>query len=87
MDNDRHIWRTWADFLHRWGMKEWTASLLEAAGPLSLFGAQVFYMSQPFFSQTRWSAQLDALSRVFDDSETTQAFVDYLRGGPHESGS
>jgi hypothetical protein len=82
MENDRHIWRAWAYFLQRWGMKELAASLLEAAGPLSILSAQVFYVTQPFYKQTRINSHLEAISRVLDDRQTTQAFLEFLREAP-----
>jgi hypothetical protein len=79
MNEDRHIWRDWARFLHRWGMSEWTASFLEAAGPLNLLGAQLVYLGQPILSSAMSDDHLNALTRVLEDSSCTQDFVLYLR--------
>ena len=82
MDNDRHIWLAWADILQKWGIKEWAASLLEAAGPLSVLGAQFFYMAQPFLKANSMRPHMDELSRLLDDPQVTQDFVHYLREAP-----
>jgi hypothetical protein len=82
MENDRHIWRAWADFLQQWGMKDIAASLLEAVGPLSLLGAQAFYMTQPFLRNSSAAPHLDALARLLDEPQQTRDFVDYLREVP-----
>jgi hypothetical protein len=79
MEEDRHIWLAWANFLHRWGLQEWMASLLEAAGPLSLLGAQGVYIAQPFLKSTHMNDHLAALSRMLESKDETQAFVEYLR--------
>jgi hypothetical protein len=79
MEEDRQIWLAWAGFLHRWGLQEWMASLLEAAGPWSLLGAQGLYLAQPFLKSTRLDGHLDALSRMLEHKEETLAFVQYLR--------
>jgi len=41
------IWQIWAENLNRWGVKDLTATILEALGPLSLLGAQIVYVGQP----------------------------------------
>ena len=79
MEDDRHIWRAWADFLQRWGLREWIATLLEAAGPLALLGAQCLYVTQPFYKYTPVYGHLDQLSRMLECQEDTRAFVRLLR--------
>ncbi len=79
MDSDRHIWRVWASYLQRWGAAEWIASFLEAAGPLTILGAQICYAGQPLLKQALPDDHLDALSRLLEDSGQAQAFVHYLR--------
>jgi len=65
--------------LHRWGGHEWIASLLEAAGPLSLLAAQSVYLTQPFLQGTRLVHHLEALSAMLEDKEQTLAFIQTLR--------
>lgn len=79
MDSDRHIWQTWASFLHRWGADEWIASVLEAAGPLTILGAQICYVGQPLLRQAVPDDHFEALSRVLEDTGQMQAFINYLR--------
>ena len=79
MEQNPHIWQTWAETLNRWGVKDLTVTFLEALGPLNLFGAQFVYVGQPFFNQFLPEGQLDALAGLLEDPQKTQAFVSVLR--------
>jgi hypothetical protein len=78
---NQHIWRVWADSLHRWGVGETVATFLEASGPLTVLGAQVVYIAQPALTGLLPASHLQALAEVLEDSTQTQAFADYLREG------
>jgi len=84
MDEDQHIWRVWANFLQRWGVDQWAASLLESAEPVSLLGAQMVYMVQPFLRYAMPDAQLDALSRLLEEPQRLRAFITLLREAPSQ---
>ena len=84
MDADRHIWRIWANFLQRWGLKDLVASILEAAGPLTLLGAQMVYLGQPFFNKSFLEVHFTTLARLLEDSTQTQDFVAFLREVPSQ---
>lgn len=79
MNNDLHIRRTWAQSLYRWGINDIIASLLEAAGPLTLLASQVIYISQPLIVHGRVSNSLNVLANMLEESEETQAFINLLR--------
>jgi hypothetical protein len=79
MDTDRQIWRVWAQSLHRWGMQGFVASLLEAAGPLTVLGAQAVYLGQPFLEEMDRRGHLPALANMLEDSTQTKAFITFLR--------
>lgn len=74
-------WETWAGALQRWGLKELAASILEAAGPLTLLGAQAVYLCRPFVNGIFPSRHLDKLVEIFEDSAKTEEFTAYLREG------
>jgi len=78
---NQHIWRVWADSLHRWGVDEHVATFLEASGPLTVLGAQVIYIAQPALTGMFPPSHLQALAEVLEDSTQTKAFTDYLREG------
>ena len=55
------------------------ASLLEAAGPLAILGAQAVYISEPILRNALPAVDFQALAGLFEDSEQVRAFVEYLR--------
>jgi len=79
MNSSRHIWGAWADLLHRWGVQDATATLLESLGPLTLLGAQVVYLGQPVLNLVAPNNHLTALANMLEDSAETRAFVTYLK--------
>jgi len=81
---NRHIWNTWAETLHRWGMQEAAAVMIEAAEPLGYLGAQAVYLSQPFLSAVFPEEHVTALADLLDSPENTQSFTLLLRAHKHE---
>jgi hypothetical protein len=81
MDENQYIWRVWADRVHRWGLKDLTASLLDGMGPLSILCAQAIYLLQPVLSPVLPDTQLKALAQLLEDPDQSQAFATYLREG------
>ena len=79
MKMDQQIWQVWASILHRWGLKDLAASLLEAAGPLAVLGAQVVYMGQPLLERVLPLGHMGALASLLEDADQAQAFVTFLR--------
>jgi hypothetical protein len=85
VDQNRQIWQIWARILHRWGVQDLVAALLEAIGPLNLIGAQAVYIGQPFLNALVPEGHLEALADVLEDPEKTQAFTSFLREESHQS--
>jgi hypothetical protein len=79
MVKNHHIWRVWSGFLHRWGLNELTAALLEALGPLTILGAQAVYLGQPVLSTLVPTQHLEAMASLLEEPEETGRFVDFLR--------
>jgi|GEM_PF-412106 len=79
MDVDHHIWRVWADKLHRWGMNHLAATFMDAAGPLILVGAQVIYLLQPLMAGLVPDQHLQALAQTLEDPEQARSFTECLR--------
>jgi hypothetical protein len=79
MHDSQHIWQDWARILHRWGVQDIVASLLEAFGPLSLLGAQVVYLGQPILGRLGANDHLEELAHMLENRADTQAFVNFLR--------
>jgi hypothetical protein len=62
------------------GMGGMLAVLLEAAGPLSVIGAQVAYLVEPLIG----GAELRALGRALEDPEQVRQLIDGLRSTPDD---
>jgi hypothetical protein len=79
MKSDPLVWQTWAEKLNRWGIGDFVAALLEAAGPLTLMGAQVIYFGKPFMGDIIPARHLEALTDLLEDPGQTRAFTAFLR--------
>ncbi len=82
MSENQHIWNRWARVLHRWGLNEGMAHLLEGSGSLSLLAAQALYLSQPLLSGFISEQTLQAFSQVLEDPAEKRSFVSFLREVP-----
>lgn len=82
MGENRQIWASWARALHRWGVNEPVAFLLESAGDLSVMLAQLMYLSQPLLSGAVASGSLQKLARVLEDPAMRMEFVSFLKEAP-----
>ncbi len=82
MDSDpeaRSAWPGWAEFLRRHGLENLVAWVLEAAGPLTVLGAQVLYISGPLLRPALTDMQRDALAGMLEDRDEALAFTAFLR--------
>ena len=79
MQPEREYWPEWAQLLQRWGMKELAALLLESAGPLTFFLAQLVYIGQPLFGERASARRLNALANLFENQEESRSFAAFLR--------
>jgi hypothetical protein len=73
------FWQAWAQALERRGLKEITATFLEAVGPVSLLLSQLTYFSQPFFGKILPAGQWEELGRLLEDRSESQRFAAFLR--------
>ncbi len=73
------IWQLWASNLHRWGVRDFMASLLEGLGPLSVLGAQMIYLAQPLIKESVAPGHLEALADMLEEPSQRRAFIEYLR--------
>ena len=77
----RSAWLGWAEFLRRHGLEDLVAWALEAAGPLTLLGAQALYIGGPLLRPAMTDTQRDALVGLLEDRNEALAFIDFLREG------
>jgi hypothetical protein len=82
MDESQPLWMNWLRVLHRWGISESVASVLENAGPFSFLAAQVVYISQPILSGIVSGRSLLAFAHMLENPDEKQAFVSFLREAP-----
>ncbi len=75
MKSPRDYWPRWAWTLRHYQLHELAASLLEAASPLAVFGAQALYFSRGFVGENE---QLTALAEMLEEDTETRAFASYL---------
>jgi len=76
---NQYIWKKWADVLHRWGMEEMAATVLDALGPLKIIGAQAVYIGQPILNTIMPKDHVTAIARLLDKPEEAEAFTSFLR--------
>ena len=81
MKTNRHIWRVWANQLHRWGLADWAAAMLGAAGPLNLLAAQLVYFGQPFLNFAMPEDHIIALANLLENENQAQSFAALLKEG------
>jgi hypothetical protein len=75
----RASWPTWAEFLRRRGLESLVAWALEAAGPLTVLGAQALYLGGPLLRPGLSDGQIDALTSLLEDNSESLAFAAFLR--------
>jgi hypothetical protein len=79
MDGEGMTSERFAHQLKRVGMGKLAALLLDAAGPLTLFGAQALFMMDPLFGA--FNSSVGDLARLLEDPEQISELVEYLREG------
>jgi len=75
----RASWPKWAEFLRNHRLEGLVAWALEAAGPLTVLGAQALYLSGPLLRPAFSNGQIGALVSLLEESSEAQAFVAFLR--------
>ncbi len=81
LSGTRLAWPAWSGFLRKYGLENFAAFLLEAAGPLSIVGAQLLHFTGPFLPKALNGNQQDALADLLEDHQEAAAFAAYLREG------
>jgi len=79
MEQDQHIWRVWARNLQRWGMSDWAVTFLEISGPLTILGAQLIYLGQPWLNGIASKDQSASLARLLESPSSKREFIDLLQ--------
>ncbi len=75
----RSTWPAWSEFLRSRGLEGLAAWVLEAAGPLTVLGAQALYLGSPLLRPMLPEDQVEALAGLLEDPEETHAFTSFLR--------
>jgi hypothetical protein len=77
----RSTWPGWAESLRRYGVENLAAWMLEAAGPLTILGAQAVYLGSPLLRPILTNTQCEALAGLLEDRGEALAFAAFLREG------
>ena len=72
-------WPKWAEFLHNRRLEGLVAWALEAAGPLTVLGAQALYLGGPLLRPAFSNGQFGALASLLEENSEAQAFAAFLR--------
>jgi len=75
----RSSWPAWAGFLRQRGLVGFASWFLEAAGPLTILGAQALHFGEPFLRPAITGDQIQELAHLLEETDEGQAFVSYLR--------
>ena len=75
----RSTWPGWAGFLRQHGLESLAAWALDAAGPLTILGAQVLYIGAPLLRPALTDVQCEALAGLLEDRSEASAFAAFLR--------
>jgi hypothetical protein len=75
----RASWSQWIEFLRHHRLEGLVAWALEAAGPLTVLGAQALYIGGPLLRPALSNGQLDALASLLEEKSEAQAFAAFLR--------
>ena len=76
---ERQIWESWARFLHRLGLEDFTAAFMEATRPVLLVGAQLVYIGQPVLNVFTSDIHIDALADLLSKPDKQKDFTALLR--------
>lgn len=76
---EEQLWSRWAWFLHRWGLSEFVAALLEAAGPLQFFAAQMLYAGAPLLDGALQRGEWQAMAKLLENQRESRMFAAFLR--------
>jgi hypothetical protein len=76
MQTSRPHWSDWANQLHRLKLDAIVAWMLEAGSPVTLLGAQTFFIARPFLGP-----QSDVIAHLLEEDDEVRAFAAYLREG------
>jgi hypothetical protein len=78
--SERQHWQDWVQFLQHWGVKDFATTIIDSAGPLNIFAAQMIHFAQPFLRLAGSGAQWARLAAMLEDRQQSSEFVAYLRG-------
>jgi hypothetical protein len=69
----------WIQTLYNLRLQNFTATFLEALGPVNILGAQLVYLSQPVLSPFISPDQSRDFAKILEDPSETALFIEALR--------
>jgi len=79
VEEKQHIRRIWVDSLHRWGVQDFVALILDAVEPLAPVFAQILFVTQPLVRPFIADEKINALVDILDNPKEVQTFLDMLQ--------
>jgi hypothetical protein len=79
VSDSRASWPGWAESLRRHGLENLAAWAIEAAGPLTVLGAQALYLGGPLLRPALTNGFIESLGGLLEDHTEAQAFAAFLR--------
>lgn len=84
VESDHCYWQSWIEAIHRWGIENWVASLIESLGPLTILAAQFIYFAKPLLNNNESGGGLEAAARLMEDVDMARLFASRLREATHQ---
>jgi hypothetical protein len=75
----RASWPAWAKFLRGHRLEGLAIWFLEAAGPLTVLGAQALYLGGPLLRPALPEGQVNALANLLEETGEAHAFASFLQ--------
>jgi hypothetical protein len=72
-------WKDWDQFLQQWGFKETAAIMIDSAGPMNIFLAQILHFGNPFLRLIWPDRNWEPLAEILEDRQQSRDFAAYLR--------
>jgi hypothetical protein len=78
MQKNHHIWDMWVEQVHRWGVADISASVLQESSGFHVLIAQFLHISEPLINTYLSRNNIDALISIFENPEDSRYVISRL---------